>query len=444
MSSKAGVSEGLRPLAVPVGPRLEKVLTVAYRARRAVLLEGPTGVGKSEIIRRVAEQLGIEHDRPRPQPARAARPRRSPDREGRAHRVRAAARAASRGRGHPAPRGAEPRRAVHPAACAPAPLGAPPPRVRAARRLGLRRDGEPADGRLPRDRARQGAARALPPGERARRPRVVARVGADAQSPSRHRRARARARAHARRRAAAHVDVRVGAPAGVHPRGARGRRADARRARRISPGRVGRGAARVEGLVGLAARARRARAPRLVRAGLGAREADRRRIAIRERRTGSTRSCSGCFRCSPGPRRACSRRRSSSRSRRSRRCSAICRAISARSCRRPSAAIPRRPSLVDVDPTDLLAGFPGSSAEKKIASWRSDSSKQHRIALAITGLRAFIEQPARLVELKRSNVARTSLGHLLVQLHERHAMPLVETLEARRHHAGAARGLSAP
>ncbi len=60
MSSRAGVSDGLKPLAVPVGPRLEKVLTVAYRARRAVLLEGPTGVGKSEIIRRVAEQLGIE------------------------------------------------------------------------------------------------------------------------------------------------------------------------------------------------------------------------------------------------------------------------------------------------------------------------------------------------------------------------------------------------
>ncbi len=90
---------------------------------------------------------------------------------------------------------------------------------------------------------------------------------------------------------------------------------------------------------------------------------------------------------------------------------------------------PTAASLVDVDPTDLLSGFSGSGAERKLASWRSDSSKQHRIALAITGLRAFLEQPARLVELKRSNVARTSLGHLLVQLHERHAMPLVETLK---------------
>jgi hypothetical protein len=86
-------------------------------------------------------------------------------------------------------------------------------------------------------------------------------------------------------------------------------------------------------------------------------------------------------------------------------------------------------SLVDVDPTELLAGFSGSAAEKKLAAWRADSSKQHRVLLAVTGLRAFITQPSRLAELKRSNVARQSLGHLLMALHERHAMPLVETLK---------------
>src|SRR4051794_19529787 len=58
--AKTATNEPLRPLAVPVGQRLERVLTVAYRARRAVLLEGPTGVGKSEIVRRVAGALGIE------------------------------------------------------------------------------------------------------------------------------------------------------------------------------------------------------------------------------------------------------------------------------------------------------------------------------------------------------------------------------------------------
>jgi len=59
VASKPAAGDNLRSLAIPVGPRLEKVLTVAYRARRAVLLEGPTGVGKSEIVRRVAERLGI-------------------------------------------------------------------------------------------------------------------------------------------------------------------------------------------------------------------------------------------------------------------------------------------------------------------------------------------------------------------------------------------------
>ena len=85
--------------------------------------------------------------------------------------------------------------------------------------------------------------------------------------------------------------------------------------------------------------------------------------------------------------------------------------------------------LIDIDPTELLGGFAGGAAEKKIASWRGDPNKHHRIALAVTGLRAFIEQPSRLAELKKSNVARTCLGQLLVALSQRDAMPLVETLK---------------
>lgn len=46
---------------IPVGPRLEAVLELAYRARRPVLLEGPTGIGKSEIVRKLADRLGITH-----------------------------------------------------------------------------------------------------------------------------------------------------------------------------------------------------------------------------------------------------------------------------------------------------------------------------------------------------------------------------------------------
>lgn len=48
-----------RPVGVPVGERAADVLKLAYRAHRAVLLEGPTGIGKSELVKQVAEELGI-------------------------------------------------------------------------------------------------------------------------------------------------------------------------------------------------------------------------------------------------------------------------------------------------------------------------------------------------------------------------------------------------
>lgn len=45
---------------LPIGSRLLAVLKVAYRARRPVLLEGMTGIGKSEIITQAARELGID------------------------------------------------------------------------------------------------------------------------------------------------------------------------------------------------------------------------------------------------------------------------------------------------------------------------------------------------------------------------------------------------
>jgi hypothetical protein len=44
---------------IPIGPRVLRAIEVAYRARRPVLLEGPTGIGKSEVVRQVCDQLGI-------------------------------------------------------------------------------------------------------------------------------------------------------------------------------------------------------------------------------------------------------------------------------------------------------------------------------------------------------------------------------------------------
>lgn len=46
-------------LSVPIGPRVIEVLDVAYRARRAVLLEGSTGIGKSQIVSEFARSRGL-------------------------------------------------------------------------------------------------------------------------------------------------------------------------------------------------------------------------------------------------------------------------------------------------------------------------------------------------------------------------------------------------
>lgn len=49
----------VRQREIPVGSRLAAVLEAAYRTRKAVLLEGATGIGKSEVVQQVAESLGI-------------------------------------------------------------------------------------------------------------------------------------------------------------------------------------------------------------------------------------------------------------------------------------------------------------------------------------------------------------------------------------------------
>jgi hypothetical protein len=46
-------------IAVPIGPRVIEVLDIAYRARRPVLLEGPTGIGKSQIVSEFARVRGL-------------------------------------------------------------------------------------------------------------------------------------------------------------------------------------------------------------------------------------------------------------------------------------------------------------------------------------------------------------------------------------------------
>ncbi|MGB3969726.1 MAG: AAA family ATPase [Planctomycetota bacterium] len=49
------------PPSLPIGEPVLAVLTAAYRARRPVLLEGPTGIGKSQITAEFTARAGLEH-----------------------------------------------------------------------------------------------------------------------------------------------------------------------------------------------------------------------------------------------------------------------------------------------------------------------------------------------------------------------------------------------
>jgi hypothetical protein len=90
---------------------------------------------------------------------------------------------------------------------------------------------------------------------------------------------------------------------------------------------------------------------------------------------------------------------------------------------------PTAASLVDLAPTSLIQGYPGSAAERQILAWRADPLLHHRVALAVTALRAYLSHKDRAADLKKSNAVRTCLGQLLTQLPERQALGLVETLK---------------
>ncbi|AKT41748.1 MoxR like ATPase [Chondromyces crocatus] len=86
-------------------------------------------------------------------------------------------------------------------------------------------------------------------------------------------------------------------------------------------------------------------------------------------------------------------------------------------------------SLIDVRPDELLQNYPGSAAERRILAWRADPLRRYRVGLAVTALRAHLEVQARLTDIRRSNAARIALGQILTQLPEPWALRLVETLK---------------
>lgn len=86
-------------------------------------------------------------------------------------------------------------------------------------------------------------------------------------------------------------------------------------------------------------------------------------------------------------------------------------------------------TLIDVTADDCLRAYSGSRAMQRVAQWKNDPLKSHRISLLVTALRAYLQQPHNLAEVKRSNPMRVSLGQFLAQVGERWGMPLVETMQ---------------
>ena len=90
---------------------------------------------------------------------------------------------------------------------------------------------------------------------------------------------------------------------------------------------------------------------------------------------------------------------------------------------------PTATTLIDVTPDDCLRAYAGSRAMQRVAAWKNDPLKHHRISLLVTALRAHLQQPHHLGDIKKSNPMRVSLGHFLAQVGEKWGLPLVETMQ---------------
>lgn len=99
-------------------------------------------------------------------------------------------------------------------------------------------------------------------------------------------------------------------------------------------------------------------------------------------------------------------------------------------------AIAKNPTLLtlaEVKPPELLQNFVGSRADQIVSALLNEPLRQHRLGLIVTSLRAYLSDPGRLPELRKSTPARFALGHLLARLasvaDSPWAMALVETLQ---------------
>jgi hypothetical protein len=85
--------------------------------------------------------------------------------------------------------------------------------------------------------------------------------------------------------------------------------------------------------------------------------------------------------------------------------------------------------LIELEPKVVLVAYERSPAMRRVESWKQDASKHHRVRLLVTGLAHHLRSPQVVSEIKKSNPARASLGHFLAQVGAEFGMPLVETLK---------------
>jgi hypothetical protein len=85
--------------------------------------------------------------------------------------------------------------------------------------------------------------------------------------------------------------------------------------------------------------------------------------------------------------------------------------------------------LLDVRAEDVLANWGQSPAMRRVAEWKAEPVRHHRVALLVTAVRAHILAPPVADALRKSNAQRLSLGHFLAQCGERFGLPLVEALQ---------------
>jgi hypothetical protein len=92
-------------------------------------------------------------------------------------------------------------------------------------------------------------------------------------------------------------------------------------------------------------------------------------------------------------------------------------------------ANPVTAAMLDVRPDDILKGYAGSIVQRRIAGWASDRAKKHRVDSLVTALCNGLCRPRDLPRLRTDTGARIGLGLFLSQLEPRQAKPLVATLK---------------